>query len=286
MNPTSSNPTFSAADRERILAGCFRRVDATSSAADSPFQRMSENPSHNRWSAFWLSLAAPGAGHLLAGSGWCFFWFAAAALIVAASTWLPADPLVPRVQFVAAVCLGLLSAEHAKRAFENRVYPRGSGVVRKEVRSRRPRGQALDSRIELVIACPARVLWKKIADVERFLLIDPFHVSFHVAGGIARGGAECLIEHRAFGCRFFRRGRFLWWRPEKGYAFSDLSARGCKRGFPHVFFVTVDALDSQQCRLRIHVRGRWRSRWIPPWLGRWWVHYVSREHARLLARVL
>src|SRR5580704_17205049 len=76
--------------------------------------------SRDKWTAFLLSLAVPGAGQLWARSGWCWLWFTAAALLTALPFWIdPANGSASAgIRFVALAVLGLLSAEHAKRCLE------------------------------------------------------------------------------------------------------------------------------------------------------------------------
>lgn len=95
-----------------------------------------------------------------------------------------------------------------------------------------------------------------------------------------------LLEHRAFGLAFRRYGRLLRWIEGREYAFSDLSGRGAKQGFPHVFFVSVAPVSSageRRSRLTVEIKGKWTSRWISGSVAQWWLRYVCREHARLLA---
>jgi hypothetical protein len=94
------------------------------------------------------------------------------------------------------------------------------------------------------------------------------------------------LEHAAFGFTSIRFGRLLRWDEGRGYAFSDLSARGPGRGFPHVFFVTVEPGEGARTWLRVRVRGRWTARWLPAVLRQWWLRYVCAEHARLLRAAL
>lgn len=73
---------------------------------------------------------------------------------------------------------------------------------------------------------------------------------------------------------------------------SDLSARGCRRGFPHVFMIDVAPLNlpsnlpGEQSRLTITICGKWTSAWLPLSIGRWWLWAVCREHGRLLRKAL
>ena len=115
-------------------------------------------------------------------------------------------------------------------------------------------------------------IWAFVSDLDRFFLVDPFHDKIH------RDGRDLVIEHCILGLRFDRVGRILHWHEGKGYAFSDLSARGPRVGFPHVFFITVAADGT----LEIRVRGKWTARWMTRPLASAWLRYVAREHARLV----
>ncbi|MCA9267189.1 MAG: hypothetical protein KDA41_01900, partial [Planctomycetales bacterium] len=70
------------------------------------------------WAGFLLSLAAPGAGQLLAGSWSALLWCAAAAVCIAAAQRAadgPLRPAAPLVQAGLLLCVGLASAMHARR---------------------------------------------------------------------------------------------------------------------------------------------------------------------------
>jgi hypothetical protein len=233
--------------------------------------------SGDRWTAFLLSLAVPGAGQLWARRRSCLAWFTAAAVLSV----LPL-PLAARV--LAFGVLGLCSAEHAKRGLEP-ARREGTGTTAR-VSCGHGRGTAVDLSIELDVPRPCREVWEVVADLPVFLCIDPFHAHVRILGPRLEVGVPLLLEHRAFGFTFPRFGRLLRWDEGRGYAFSDLSARGPGRGFPHAFFVTVEPGQGGNTRLRVRVRGRWTARWLPLWLGRWWLRYVCAEHARLLQAAL
>ncbi len=140
---------------------------------------------------------------------------------------------------------------------------------------------------ELWIPQAAPDVWGSVEDLPRFLTIDPFHRKVVVTGPINRPGAAIEIVHGLFGIRFSRFGKLLSFREGSGFAFSDLSARGGRRGFPHVFTVGVEPLAGGRTpwtRLSVRIRGKWTARWMPKWAVRWWIETVCREHARLLAK--
>lgn len=231
----------------------------------------------DKWTAFLLSLAVPGAGQLWARRWSCVAWFAAAAALSV----LPL-PLAGRV--AALTVLGLCSAEHAKRGLEP--ARRGSTGTISRVTCGGMRGTAVDLRIDLDVPRPCGEVWRIVADLPGFLCIDPFHARVCVLGPRLEAGASLVLEHRAFGLTFLRFGRLLRWDEGRGYAFSDLSVRGPGRGFPHAFFVTVERGEGARTWLRVRVRGRWTARWLPLGLGQLWLRYVCAEHARLLRAAL
>jgi hypothetical protein len=138
--------------------------------------------------------------------------------------------------------------------------------------------------IEVLLPLPPERAWGLVGDFARFAAVDPFHRRVQVRGGVPHRGAKLLLEHAAFGFAFFRRGRLLRWRENQALAFSDLSARGPRAGFPHVFSVTLEPLGEGSTLLRVEVRGKWTARWIPRPLARAWVFWICARHARLLAR--
>jgi hypothetical protein len=240
-----------------------------------------KTPCPDRWTAFLLSLAVPGAGQFFAGRWSCAAWFVATAFLGAGTALLtPFSPTVAAVaSFLALGLLGLASAEHARRCLEPVARDRKlSGRVLCALAQSR----AVHLRIEVDVPRPAAEVWRLVADLPRFGCVDPFHSRVVVLGPRLKRGVGLALEHRAFGLRFWRFGRLLTWKEGQGYAFSDLSARGPRRGFPHVFFVSLLSVASSRTCLRIEVRGRWTARWLPLWASRCWLRFVCREHAQLL----
>ena len=248
----------------------------------------------SKWNAFFLSACVPGTGQLAAGSWTCLGWFAAAGVLVAVFTWLGqlaegAAWLVP-VQFAAGIALSLLRAEHAKRLLEQGVG-RQKAVVRSQVACTRRQGRNLEIVIALEVNRSPGELWNVVRDLPRFLTIDPFHDEITLMRDRPAVGVDLVLSHNAFGRRFLRFGRIVAWHEGAGYTFSDLSPRGPRTGFPHVFILEIEPGESPlgqpiRSRLTIRVRGRWTSRLAPVWLGRLWVWLVCREHARLLRKGL
>jgi hypothetical protein len=252
----------------------------------------------SKWTAFLLSACVPGAGQLAARSWTCLPWFAAAACLVAVFAYgehLGEEAAWPlAVQFGAGATLCLLSAEHAKRLLEQG-QGRDSQVVSTLVSCAGGHGRSVDIAIVLTVKRSPGNLWQQIRDLPNFLTIDPFHDKVILMRDSPTVGVDLTLSHNAFGCRFLRFGRILAWREGFGYAFSDLSARGPRTGFPHVFDVQIEPLPEplpspqhsppMSC-LTIRVRGRWTSWLVPVWLGRLWIRLVCLEHARLLQKGL
>lgn len=251
-------------------------------------------PPRDKWTAFLLSLAVPGVGQLWAGSFTCLAWFVAAGGV--AAFWLAlADGFDGRAlqlllvgQFLSLALVGVCSAEHAKRLLELTARPRRRDFGT-HVCGMQRRGRAIQVQIVLDVPMSVAELWRRVANLDRFLTIDPFHERVVLMRDAPAAGVNLVLWHNAFGRRFARFGRILSWHEGEGYAFSDLSAGGPRRGFPHIFCVSVlPANDGrgQASRLSIAVRGKWTSRIVPTTIGRWWIWLVCREHARLLRKGL
>jgi hypothetical protein len=247
----------------------------------------------SKWTAFLLSACVPGAGQLAARSWTCLAWFAAAGALVAVgarAAQLVDDAawLMP-VQLAAGIGLCLLSAEHGKRLLEKR-RGRDAPVVESKVGCAGGSGRQVDVQISLTVARSRESLWDVVRDLPRFLTVDPFHDEVVLMRERPAAGVDLTLSHNAFGRRFLRFGRILAWREGVGYTFSDLSPRGPRVGFPHVFIVRVEpaaeCTGQPKSRLTIRIRGRWTSRLAPVWLGRLWIRLVCFEHARLLRKGL
>jgi hypothetical protein len=250
----------------------------------------------SKWTAFFLSAVVPGVGQLAARSWSCLAWFAATAVILSAfsfadqiaqdSGWLAA------LQVVVGLGLCLVSAEHAKRLLETRRQRRENIVTSARVRCAGGSGRQVRADIQLTVARSAEELWEIVRDLPTFLTIDPFHESVTLMRDQPAVGVDVVLAHNAFGRRFFRFGRIVAWREKVRYTLSDLSARGPRVGFPHVFIVQIETLDgtvrdaAPNSQLTIRIRGRWTSRWIPTWIGRWWIALICHEHCRLLRKGL
>ncbi|MBW3598491.1 MAG: SRPBCC family protein [Planctomycetes bacterium] len=247
----------------------------------------------DKWTTFYLSLIAPGAGQLWAGSWWCVGWWLGWGGAVGVWSWLVSYGssewwLIAGVQVVCFLAIAVVSAGHAKRQAEvDHPWPATPGT-RVRVTRAPPKRRCIEATIEADIAAPPDVVWRRASDLPRFLVIDTFHDRVTLMRPRPAAGVDLVLSHNAFGRRFLRFGRILKWEEGRKYAFSDLSPRGPRHGFPHVFFVSVEPLSEEPIttRLTITVRGKWSSRWIPITLGRRWVWLVTRDHARLIRKAM
>lgn len=135
-----------------------------------------------------------------------------------------------------------------------------------------------------------RQAWGQLRDFRTFAATDYFHADPQVEGGRPRAGAALTLRHRFGPFALTRVGRILRWvewpgdRP--GFAFSDLSRRGARVGFPHaISFHLTPSGDASL--LHIRVGGRWTPP-VPRPLSRLWLawvfhHIVSTTRRRLLA---
>lgn len=130
---------------------------------------------------------------------------------------------------------------------------------------------------------PPSSVWGEMRGFTVFAAADPFHREIHVEGGRPRAGATIEIVHRYAGITVRRTGRILRWNEGKSFVFSDLSKRGSRRSFPHIFSYTVHPHSSGGSILRLDVRGRWTATWIPRplvTLWQWWVMVQIRDSVR------
>ena len=111
----------------------------------------------------------------------------------------------------------------------------------------------VDCRATLEIPLSAISVWGQIRDFHRYARHDFFHAEIAIDGGVPRPGAKLTLYHRYLGFRIWRTGRILIWREGTGYSFSDLSTRGPRAGFPHVFGYRFEATGPMCCRLHIRV---------------------------------
>ena len=116
--------------------------------------------------------------------------------------------------------------------------------------------------------------WGQLRDFRKYACKDPFHADLRIDRGVPRAGAAITLYHRYIGIRIRRVGRILIWREGSQFAFSDLSLRGPRCGFPHVMSCRIDPVDEQRCTITIRVRGLWTSRRLPRFIVRVWLWWV------------
>ncbi len=133
------------------------------------------------------------------------------------------------------------------------------------------------------VECSARVklpmstgrAWGQLRDFARTAGDDHFHESIVIDGGVPRAGASIHIRHQYFCCIVHRIGRIVRWTEAKGFAFSDLSRRGPRKGFPHVMSITLlSEQDGAGSTMLIRITGRWTAP-TPRWMARVWLWWVT-----------
>jgi hypothetical protein len=165
----------------------------------------------------------------------------------------------------------------------------GTPPVRSRLTCARQRWPTVRLVLELDVPVSKKRLWEFVSDLRTFLVTDPYHRRIISMRKPLSPGDHLAIEHGLLGVSFFRFGRLLGWSEGSGYSFSDLSARGPRCGFPHIFEVAVEASRGapRECsRLRIEVKGRWTAMLVPAVLRQWWLNFTCRRHLRLLHRKL
>ncbi|MDB5333822.1 MAG: hypothetical protein JWP03_4973 [Phycisphaerales bacterium] len=136
------------------------------------------------------------------------------------------------------------------------------------------RGGAVTCRATIDLPLSATSVWGQLRDFTRYARQDFFHAEVVIEGGLPRAGAHLTLSHRYAGVKVSRVGKILVWREGVGYTFSDLSPRGPRAGFPHVFGYRIEPLGPAQCRVVITVRGLWTASFIPRWAARLWLRWV------------
>ena len=129
-------------------------------------------------------------------------------------------------------------------------------------------------RASFEIPVSAASAWGQLRDFRRFAAQDFFHAAVRVAPGGPRAGAALELDHRFGPFRTTRVGRILHWRELDGYSFSDLSPRGPRAAFPHVYRYRLRPLSPQSCRVEITVAGLWTTPLLPRFLVRLWLAWV------------
>ena len=145
--------------------------------------------------------------------------------------------------------------------------------------------------MEVSLPCDAGRVWSVMRDPRRFACVDPFHRRIRrlrrgdSRPDLLRAGERIAIEHTWWATlglvRFERIGRLLTYRDPPiggggGYAFSDLSRRDPRRGFPHVYRYTLVSRSegSRGCVVRIEVMGRWTATHLSRPVARGWLFMV------------
>jgi len=130
----------------------------------------------------------------------------------------------------------------------------------------------VECHVRIALQMTARQAWGQLRDFHRYASHDQFHAGIAIADQTPKAGAALQIDHRYGPFRIRRVGRILAWREGEGYAFSDLSRRGPRRGFPHVMAMHVRD-SARGCELAIRVTGLWTAR-TPRWVAKLWLRWV------------
>ena len=141
----------------------------------------------------------------------------------------------------------------------------------------------------LIVPMRASVVWGQMRDLRWFLTIDPLHARAILDSptpGLPRWprGAKLVLSHRLLGIGPDRIGRVLKWTEGCGFAISDLSKRGPRKGFPHVCCYELHRIDDRSCQISVSVRGRWTLRMLPRFIARAWLWWVMHETSVCLRR--
>ena len=136
----------------------------------------------------------------------------------------------------------------------------------------------VECEVRIALPMTSRQAWGQLRDFHRYASHDHFHAGIAIAGQTPKAGAALRIDHRYGPFRVRRVGRILAWREGEGYAFSDLSRRGPRRGFPHVMAIRVRD-SAGGCELAIRVTGLWTAR-TPRWVAKGWLAWVMASIAQ------
>ena len=130
----------------------------------------------------------------------------------------------------------------------------------------------LTTEFELPLDAPSA--WLSLRDFRRFACQDIFHRKLELESAQPHAGAAFALEHGLLGLRVVRVGRVLYWHEGSSYAFSDLSRRGPRKGFPHIYTYRLTPVDDARCRFRLEVRGLWTLRSLGRPLIRLWLGWI------------
>ena len=132
----------------------------------------------------------------------------------------------------------------------------------------------VDLRAESELPMSAENAWRWLRDFRRFACQDLFHRAVELDREEPQTGAAFRLKHQFAGIRIWRVGRILFWNEGRSYGFSDLSQRGPRVGFPHVYTHELLPIGDDRCCLRLSVRGLWTATFIPRPLVRLWLAAV------------
>lgn len=118
------------------------------------------------------------------------------------------------------------------------------------------------------------MVWGQIRDFRTFASLEYFHAKIDIAGDVPRAGAALEIAHRFLVFHVHRVGRICRWKEGDGFAFSDLSRRGLKSGFPHIFSYRIRPISPGACDVQIRVAGKWTASFVPRWLAWLWLRWI------------
>src|SRR5262245_50767139 len=115
---------------------------------------------------------------------------------------------------------------------------------------------SVHAHLQMEIPLDANDMWREMRRFERFATIDAFHRKVELRGQ-KKPGTGITIIHGVGLLRLTRIGHILTWREGRGYSFSDMSKRGNKVGFPHIYTYDVEPVRDGVCVLKVDVRGKW-----------------------------
>ena len=132
----------------------------------------------------------------------------------------------------------------------------------------------VDLRAESELPMSAEAAWRWLRDFRRFACQDLFHRVVELDMEEPQAGVAFRLKHQFAGIHVWRVGRILTWNEGCSYAFSDLSQRGPRAGFPHVYTHELQPIADDRCCLRLSVRGLWTATFVPRPLVRLWLAAV------------
>ena len=145
---------------------------------------------------------------------------------------------------------------------------------------------AVDCHAVLRLPVSAVSIWGQLRDFRKYASQDFFHAEIEIEGDTPCAGAKLKLCHRYAGLRTDRVGRILAWREGVGYSFSDLSTRGTRTGFPHIFTYRIEPMGETACHLHIRVRGKWTAHIFPRCITRLWLLWVFTHIVRKIENEL